>query len=158
MAMVFGVLFGSVFCREDIIPALWIRPLADPITVCWRSVIAAVAVMTLGLLLDAIQMHWRGEAPQWWAHHAGLFTAYAGLLISPFRSEGLMGRGPRRGLVHFGAAALTTKAGLSALIQAAGEFVEQRCDSWSTPSRLPVSAPSRSPMPDVGRHARNGDR
>ena len=28
MAMLFGVLFGSVFCREDIIPALWMRPLA----------------------------------------------------------------------------------------------------------------------------------
>ena len=45
MAMFFGVLFGSVFCREDIIPALWLRPMADPITIliagasspAWRS-------------------------------------------------------------------------------------------------------------------------
>ena len=96
MAMVFGVLFGSVFCREDIIPALWIRPLADPITVLLAGVIVGIAVMTLGLLLDAIQMQWRGEALQWWAQHAGLFTAYAGLLISLLRTEGLGWRASER--------------------------------------------------------------
>src|SRR5208283_2472315 len=88
MAMVFGVLFGSVFCREDIIPALWIRPLADPITVLLAAVIVGIAVMTLGLLLDAIQMHWRGEARRWWAQRAGLFTAYVVLLISLLQTQG----------------------------------------------------------------------
>ena len=61
MAIVFGFLFGSVFCREDIIPALWMRPLADPITVLIAAVVAGVAIISIGLLLDALQMHWRGR-------------------------------------------------------------------------------------------------
>ncbi len=31
MAMVFGLLFGSVFAREDLIPALWLHPLHEPV-------------------------------------------------------------------------------------------------------------------------------
>ncbi len=63
MAIVFGFLFGSVFCREDIIPALWMHPLSDPITLLLVGVIAGMAIIAIGLLLDAVQMHWRGEAP-----------------------------------------------------------------------------------------------
>ena len=125
MAIFFGVLFGSVFCREDIIPALWMRPMDDPITILLAAVIVGMAIITLGLLLDAIQMHWRGEASRWWAQRAGLLTSYAGLLISLLRREGLVLASV--GAVWFiaGAAALSAKSRLSAMVQAAGEFVEQ---------------------------------
>ena len=125
MAIFFGVLFGSMFCREDIIPALWIRPMDDPITILLAAVIVGVAIITLGLLLDAIQMHWRGEASHWWAQRAGLFTAYAGLLISLLRTEGLLVAGVGAAWFIVGAAALTSKDRLSAMITAAAEFVEQ---------------------------------
>ena len=125
MAMLFGVLFGSVFCREDIIPALWVRPMDDPITILLVAVIVGVAIITLGLLLDAIQMHWRGEASHWWAQRAGLLTSYAGLLISFARREGLAVAGVGAAWFIVGAAALAPKRRLPAMIQAAGEFVEQ---------------------------------
>ena len=125
MAMMFGLLFGSVFCREDLIPALWIRPLAAPITMLVVGIAAGVVVITIGLLLDAIQMHWRGEASHWWAHRAGLLIAYAGLLASPFRSEGLLVAALGTAWFIFGAALLATQARLSVLAGAAGEFVEE---------------------------------
>ena len=125
MAMVFGVLFGSVFCREDLIPALWMRPLANPITILVVGMAAGMVVMTIGLLLDAIQMHWRGEAAHWWAHRAGLLITYAGLLASPFRREGLLLAGVGAAWFIFGAALLAIQARLSTLAGAAGEFVEE---------------------------------
>ena len=125
MAMLFGALFGSVFCREDIIPALWMRPLTDPITMLLVGVAAGMVIIAIGLLLDAIQMHWRGEAAQWWAHRSGLLIAYAGLLMSPLRREGLFVA--LFGALWFvlGAAVLAKRKRLSALAGAAAEFVEQ---------------------------------
>jgi len=125
MAMVFGVLFGSVFCREDIIPALWMRPLTEPITMLVVGIAAGVVVITIGLLLDAIQMHWRGEAAHWWAHRAGLLVAYAGLLGAAFRREALLIAGLGAVWFVFGEALLAKRARFSALIEAGAEFVEE---------------------------------
>jgi V/A-type H+-transporting ATPase subunit I len=125
MAMVFGVLFGSVFCREDIIPALWMRPLTEPITMLAVGIAAGVVVITIGLLLDAIQMHWRGEAAHWWAHRAGLLVAYAGLLGAAFRRETLLIAGLGAVWFVFGAALLAKRARFSALIEAGAEFGEE---------------------------------
>jgi len=125
MAMVFGVLFGSVFCRETVIPALWIRPLAEPITILAVGVGAGVVIIAIGLLLDAVQMHWRGEALHWWAQRAGLLLAYIGILLSPFRREGLLLT--VLGAIWFtlGAALLAKQQKFAALAKAAAEFVEE---------------------------------
>jgi V/A-type H+-transporting ATPase subunit I len=125
MAIVFGVLFGSVFCREDIVRALWLQPLNDPITVLIAAVIVGMAVITLGLALDALQMHWRRQALRWWAQRAGLLVAYIGLLIAPWRAEGLLVAALGTAWFIFGAFALAQKERLAALGEAAAEFVEQ---------------------------------
>ena len=125
MAMLFGALFGSVFCREDIIPALWMRPLNDPITMLVAGIAAGMVIIAIGLLLDAIQMHWRGEAVHWWAHRFGLLIAYAGLLLSPLRREGLLVVAFGAAWFVLGAAALAKRERLSALAGAAAQFVEQ---------------------------------
>ncbi len=125
MAIFFGVLFGSVFCREDILPALWIRPLADPIMILIAAVIAGVAIISIGLLLDAMQSHWRGQALQWWAHRAGMCVAYAGLLISPIWLEGLLVAAAGAVWFILGAGVLAHEGRLAALMQAAAELVEQ---------------------------------
>jgi V/A-type H+-transporting ATPase subunit I len=125
MAIVFGFLFGSVFCREDIVPALWIRPLENPITILVAAVVAGVAIISIGLLLDAVQAHWRGEALRWWVHRAGLCIAYAGLLISPLRSEGLLVAAAGTVWFVIGAVILAHQGRLAALMQAAAELVEQ---------------------------------
>ena len=126
MAMLFGVLFGSVFCREDVIPALWMRPLEDPIIMLIVGIAAGMAIIAVGLLLDAVQMHWRGEARHWWGQRAGLLVAYAGLLASPlWWREGLLVAALGALWFVLGAPILATEARLSALGVAAAEFVEQ---------------------------------
>ena len=126
MAAVFGVLFGSVFCRDDIIAALWIRPMDDPVTILLAAIAFGIAVITLGLLLDAVQMHWRGEASRWWAQRVGLLATYAGVLISLSRqSEGLITASVGAAWFILGAAVLTPTGRLPAIARAAGELIEQ---------------------------------
>jgi V/A-type H+-transporting ATPase subunit I len=125
MAMLFGVLFGSVFCREDIIPALWIRPMDNPVTILLTGVMVGIAILTVGLLLDAVQMHWRGEASRWWAQRAGLLTTYAGLLITLLRTEGLVVACIGAAWFIIGAGALTPAGRLPAMVEAAGELADQ---------------------------------
>jgi V/A-type H+-transporting ATPase subunit I len=125
MAILFGVLFGSVFCREDIIPALWMRPLSDPIALLIVGVVAGVAIISIGLVLDAAQMHWRGAALHWWGQRAGLFVAYAGLVASPLRSEALLAAALGAVWYIVGAAALAEKGRMAALATAGAEFVEE---------------------------------
>jgi len=125
MAMVFGLLFGSVFCREDIVPALWLRPLHDPITILLAAVIAGMAIISIGLVLDAVQMHWRGEALRWWGHRAALCLAYGGLLITPWWPQGLLLAAVGALWFVLGAALLAQEGRLAALLEAAAEFVEQ---------------------------------
>ncbi len=101
------------------------HPLADPITLLLVGVIAGMAIIAIGLLLDAVQMHWRGEALHWWAHRAGLVVAYAGLMIAPLWRDGLLVAAA--GAVWFivGGAIVVHEGRLSALAAAAAEFVEQ---------------------------------
>lgn len=81
-AMVFGLLFGSVFSREDWLPALWMHPLREPLKPLIVSLIFGAGVLLLGLLLDALQHHWAGLSGRWWRTRAGLLLAYVGMLGS----------------------------------------------------------------------------
>jgi V/A-type H+-transporting ATPase subunit I len=125
VAILFGGLFGSVFCREDIVPALWMHPLSDPVTLLLAGVIAGMTIIAIGLILDAVQMHWRGEGLHWWAHRAGLVAAYVGLMIAPLWEDGLLVTAA--GAVWFivGAGIVAHEGRLTALAAAAAEFVEQ---------------------------------
>jgi V/A-type H+-transporting ATPase subunit I len=50
-ATAFGFLYGSIFGYEDIIPALWIRPSHDPLTILGVAVGAGVILLTLGFMI-----------------------------------------------------------------------------------------------------------
>ena len=78
-AMMFGVLFGSVFAREDILPALWLRPMDQPLTLLGVSLAAGSAVILVGLTLEAAEHYWAGEARLWWSTRAGLMLCYVGV-------------------------------------------------------------------------------
>lgn len=80
MSMIFGVLFGSVFGREDVIPALWLHPLDQPILLLLVSVAAGAVILLTGLTLQALQMRWQGRWQDWLAGDAGLVVCYLGLL------------------------------------------------------------------------------
>lgn len=81
-AMLFGLAFGSVFAREDLIAAVWLHPLLHPLPVLGVALGAGVAILLTGLALNAAGAHWRGEGGAWWRSGAGLVAAYAGVLLA----------------------------------------------------------------------------
>lgn len=81
-AIVFGLLFGSVFADEHLLPALWLRPLDRPLMMLEASLAGGACVILLGLVLDAVQFHWSGRAAQWWASRAGFVTCYLGAICA----------------------------------------------------------------------------
>ncbi|WP_296809421.1 V-type ATPase 116kDa subunit family protein [Thiocapsa sp.] len=84
-AMVFGVLFGSLFGREDIIPALWMHPLHDPLTLLGVPLLFAVALLSLGHLLSGLSALWRGELGRWLMQDLGFLVLYLGLIATVLR-------------------------------------------------------------------------
>ncbi|MGI5835088.1 MAG: V-type ATP synthase subunit I [Chloroflexota bacterium] len=57
-SMIFGVLYGEVFGSENIIPALWFRPLADPLLIIGIAIGLGVIVLSVGLMLGVVTA-WR---------------------------------------------------------------------------------------------------
>lgn len=78
----FGLLFGSMFGREDWIPALWMHPLADPLTILIVPLYAGAMLLVLGMALRGLQSYWRGMAHEWLSTEAGLLLLYVGLLAA----------------------------------------------------------------------------
>ena len=84
----FGFLFGSVFSREDLIPALWLHPFSEPVRVLVTPLVGGVLVLLLGLALNGIEARWRGEARRWWQQEAATIVLYLGVIGSFFHSAG----------------------------------------------------------------------
>ena len=83
-SMLFGVVFGSVFGREDVIPALWVHPIEQPLTVLAVPLVAGVLVLLLGLLLNGLESWWRGELRRWLRVDAAILVMYLSLLAALF--------------------------------------------------------------------------
>jgi V/A-type H+-transporting ATPase subunit I len=86
-ATAFGVLFGSVFSLHAFNP-LWISPLDDPLTILLLPLIGGGVLLTIGLLLSAVEAHWRGDFVGWMMTDAGLIAVYVGLLSGYFWRAG----------------------------------------------------------------------
>ncbi|NNJ96268.1 MAG: ATPase [Gammaproteobacteria bacterium] len=86
-AMMFGFLFGSVFGREDLIPALWVHPIQQPLPVLLVPLIAGVLIIMLGMIINAIESSWRGEWLRWLNIEAPVVGIYLGI-ISAFFLQG----------------------------------------------------------------------
>lgn len=124
VAMVFGLMFGSVFCFEAL-PPLWLRPLDHPITLLAIAVAFGVALLSLGLAIHALQAHWRGEFLHWLAHEAGLVAAYLAILAAFFWRPALWGALGGALWFAMGAAALARDDRVKAGAVALAEFVEK---------------------------------
>jgi V/A-type H+-transporting ATPase subunit I len=83
-AMAFGMLFGEMFGFEDVIPALWLKPLDDPLTVLAVPLAFGVFLMLLGLVFSGIEARWRGQLQAWLATEAAVLLLYVSLLLAPF--------------------------------------------------------------------------
>lgn len=124
-AMIFGVAFGSVFCRDDIIEAVWVRPMAEPVSVLAASITIGAGVIMIGLVLDAVQMHWRGEALRWWGQRVGLLVSYVGVLLAPFWAGALVVSAVGAGWYLIGGGVFAREGRLAAFGVAAATLVEQ---------------------------------
>jgi V/A-type H+/Na+-transporting ATPase subunit I len=125
MAIAFGFAFGSVFAREDVIPALWLHPLAQPLPVLGVALAFGVATLVLGLVLDALQSHWHGRLRRWLLCDSGLLLAYVGLVaaVIDLRALWLLPLGIAWTLA--GSALAQPTGRLTAVGAAAGAFVER---------------------------------
>ena len=83
-AMLFGFVFGSLFGREDLIPALWVHPIAQPLPVLIVPLIAGVLIILTGMTLHAVESNWRGEWLRWLHVDAPVIGIYLGILSSVF--------------------------------------------------------------------------
>jgi V/A-type H+-transporting ATPase subunit I len=81
-AIVFGFVFGSVFGREDLLPALWLHPMQNPLPVLLVPLAGGIVVLLLGLLLNAAEFWWRGRIVQWLQIEAAIMLLYLSLLAS----------------------------------------------------------------------------
>jgi V/A-type H+-transporting ATPase subunit I len=125
MAIVFGFLFGSVFAREDVIAPLWLHPLSEPLTVLGTALGFGVLLIVVGLLLNALQFHWRGESGRWLATDAGLLLAYLGLVGTVLDGRALWAVPAGLAWALAGSALLADHDRLGALGHAAGEALER---------------------------------
>jgi V/A-type H+-transporting ATPase subunit I len=64
-AMLFGVLYGSVFSYEGLIPPLWLHPMHEPLTVMGLALMFGAALLITSLLLAAVQSYWDGCMQRW---------------------------------------------------------------------------------------------
>jgi V/A-type H+-transporting ATPase subunit I len=83
-AMLFGTLTGDVFGLGDLIPALWLKPLEEPLTVLAVPLLFGVALMLLGLGFAGVEARWRGRLRQWLQVDAAILVLYSLLLLALF--------------------------------------------------------------------------
>jgi V/A-type H+/Na+-transporting ATPase subunit I len=121
---VFGLAFGSVFAREDVLPALWLHPLEAPLTVLAVALGFGIGVIVLGQLLESLQRLWRGELRRWLAGDAGVLFAYLGMVLALREPRALWALPIGAAWTLAGAGWLAT-ARLRALGAAAGELLER---------------------------------
>ncbi len=121
-AMVFGVLFGSVFGLEGVIPALWLHPLAHPMTVLAVPLGFGVLLLSAGQLLAGLGALWRGELRRWLTMDLGFLVFYLGLV-------GVLAGQPAGAVLALGllwhvAGALAVHRRLVGALAAAGHLLE----------------------------------
>jgi V/A-type H+-transporting ATPase subunit I len=79
-SVLFGLLFGSLFAREDLIPALWLHPMQEPLTILMVPLGFAVLLLTLGQLLSGLGALRRGGPGRWLLTDGGFLLLYLGLI------------------------------------------------------------------------------
>ncbi|MBF0178524.1 MAG: hypothetical protein HQM03_00700 [Magnetococcales bacterium] len=87
-AACFGLLFGSFFCSEAILPALWLHPTSHPLTVLGTPLILGVSLVLTGMGFRARGAFWNHEGHHWLRHEGGVPILYLGLLLAFFSPVG----------------------------------------------------------------------
>lgn len=90
-AVIWGFAFGEFFSFDNVIPALWLRPLNDPLRVMLVPMVGGVALLLLGILLASLEAYWRGELIAWLAVDAAVLFMYASALTALFHHNAWYG-------------------------------------------------------------------
>ncbi|MEA1888912.1 MAG: V-type ATPase 116kDa subunit family protein [Pseudomonadota bacterium] len=83
-AMIFGVVFGSVFGSENVIAPLWVHPVEQPLPVLMVPLAGGVVILLLGLMLNAAASWWQGKFVHWLQVEAAIVVLYGSLIASYF--------------------------------------------------------------------------
>ena len=81
-AALFGVVFGSVFGREDLVAPLWLHPLEHPLPVLLVPIVGGALLLTLGLALGALGAWWEHRFDDWLREEAPILLAFGGALAT----------------------------------------------------------------------------
>ncbi|NCO58737.1 MAG: ATPase [Nitrospirae bacterium CG18_big_fil_WC_8_21_14_2_50_70_55] len=121
-AALFGLLFGSLFCRVDLLSPLWLHPLDQPIALLVFPIVAAVLLLAGGLCLAGLEAVWVGEGGRWLREEGALLFVYLGL-AGGIAFRPLFGLAVVGALYHL-AVALLAGGGAGAAV-ALGRLVEE---------------------------------
>ncbi len=69
--------------HEQLLPALWLRPLDRPLVMLEASLAGGACVILLGLVLDAVQFHWSGTRSTVVGRSCGIGACYLGASCAP---------------------------------------------------------------------------
>ncbi len=122
-ATIFGALFGSAFSLQSVVRPLWLDPLADPLTVLLVPLCGGAALLTLGLLLNAVEAYWRGELRGWFCSEVWLAIVYVALFVGIVRPDAFLVAAFSAAAFCLGRAAAARK--ISAGFVAIAEVVER---------------------------------
>lgn len=122
-AALFGLLYGSVFALEQLLPPLWLHPLEQPLLVLALPLAGGMVLLTLSQLLAALEAGWRGELADWLWREAGLLALYLGLAASLAGPAGMLLAAA--GALWFLFGRLRDEPHPQALLAACGELFEK---------------------------------
>jgi V/A-type H+-transporting ATPase subunit I len=82
VSIVFGFLYGSVFGIEDVLPALWIRPMENIMQILMVTIAAGIVLLTIGFVLGLVNAWVAHDWSRLFFDHNGLagFLLYWSLL------------------------------------------------------------------------------
>ncbi len=122
-AAIFGVVFGSVLCREDIINASWLHPIEHPLPVLLVPIVGGALLLMLGLLLGALEAWWERRLAVWLREDAPVLLTYGGALAAFMTPLG--GWIAAAGIAWAVVAAIIEKPAPAAAFGALGELLER---------------------------------
>ncbi|HTN48010.1 MAG TPA: hypothetical protein VMK32_01115 [Burkholderiaceae bacterium] len=121
-AAAFGWVFGSVFCREDLIAPLWLHPIEHPLPVLLVPIVGGAILLILGLALGALGAWWERRFEDWLRDDAPLLATFSGALLAFVTPVGPWVAGA--GVLWAMAAAAMRRPTVRAALGALGELLE----------------------------------
>lgn len=123
-ATLFGLLFGSLFGIEHLLPALWLHPLAEPLIVLATPLVFAVGLLSVGQLLAGVGALWRGQLREWLLVDLGFLVMYLGLVLMLALPAVPLGWLPLLGLVWYLLGSFVVARSLLGGLSALGHLAE----------------------------------